>query len=184
MEAIVKKTILSPFTPSRNSILTFHVAFPINICIGRATNMVVWKKLKQTCKCSQRWPHAQQNVRVHVQDLSVNAFYDWSTKCVSLQIRAPDQIGAKVGKRTIRHGIQFFSLENVSLTIYMIKIKPQLRQSRWTGNIFFFFSWETQKNRSHWMKFSSNRCRNNWNKLLSTFQWLNNGTCYHRIQWS
>lgn len=141
-----KNILLSPFTPSRNRILTFHVEFSYKYLHrkGYKHGCRCLKTWKQTRKRSQRWPHARQNVRVHVQDLRVIL---WLIHKMCITANQSTGFGAKVGKRTIRHGIQFFSLENISLTICMIEKKTQLRQ-RWTGNIFFFICGKHKKQES------------------------------------
>lgn len=158
----------------------WHV--PRHIHIERITNVVLFENMKinmqafmkmathkRTCGGSKTWG------RMHFMG-------DSKENRVSLQIRAPDQVSAQAGNRgTVRHGIEFFSLEKASLMIYTTEVKSQTIQSMWTGKVFFPVC--QNRSRSHWMKFSGNRCKK-WKKVLSIFQWLNNGTCYHRILWS
>lgn len=111
----------------------WHCTWLIPTCIhiARATKLVVFENMKinmQVFAKMCRW-----------QDLRVNAFYGWPIRrCVSLQIRVPDQVGAQSGKRSpVRHGIGLFTLENTHLTIYMIEVKSKVIQSRQTGSNFF-----------------------------------------------
>lgn len=116
----------------------WHV--PRHIHIGRITNVVLFENMKinmqafmkmathkRTCGGSKTWG------RMHF-------MADPKENRVSLQIRAPDQVSARAGNRgTVRHGIEFFSLEKASLMIYTTEVKSQTIQSMWTGKFFSLF---------------------------------------------
>lgn len=156
---------------------------PRSIHKGRATNMVAFESMKINMQVFTKMAtHTREHVQVARLEGECTLWLTHKKMCITTN-QSTWSGRCTVGKRTVRHRIEFFSLKKTTLTIYMEEVKSQIIQSGWTGN-YFFFPICRNTSRSHWMKFSRNRCKNKWKKVLSIFEWLNNGTYYHRILWS